>query len=66
MEKKGERKEAMTIELGFNCLVNFAYFQNGFKADNKTHIYNQTIITRIKVYGRMEKTVVLETSTLKY
>ena len=40
----------MTIELFFLCLVNFAYFQNEFVADNKT-------IIRIKVYDKMEKSV---------
>ena len=34
----GERKEAVTIELVFHPLVNFAYFHNGFEADNKAYV----------------------------
>ena len=40
----GERKEAVTIELVFHPLVNFAYFQNGFEADNKAYVYNEPLL----------------------
>ena len=36
----GERKEAVTIELLFHPLVNFAYFQSGFEADNEAYVCN--------------------------
>ena len=51
----GERKEAVTIELLFHPLVNFAYFQSGFEADNEAYVCNWTIVKKIKGKRRVKK-----------
>ena len=41
--RKREKKEALTIELLFHSLFNFAYFQNGFEAEKKTYTHTYTL-----------------------